>query len=291
MSSSLADGRSPDSVFLSPHLDDAVLGAGALIAREVAQGRRVEVWTAFTAGPASAEIKEPSLRVFGDYATRCKEDERALQHLGAGHRWLGLRERAFREPPLRKTAHVFRTPELASDFPNLETLSATISALLEDTEVRVYAPLGVGNHIDHVEVALAAMRVMLERQAFQRFTFYEDFYAAGTAFRRRHFVTRQQAWSLWDSPAWASPGLGLMLRACAWAARGPGIDEFLPEAARLNWTCAPASVTDFEPAKLQAIAEYGSQIAVLGGIKSLKRFVQRMDVVCGGELTWRAFPS
>jgi len=36
---------------ISPHLDDAVLSLGGLIGREVAAGRRVEVWSCFTAGP------------------------------------------------------------------------------------------------------------------------------------------------------------------------------------------------------------------------------------------------
>ena len=91
-----------DIVILSPHLDDAVLSLGALIAGEVAAGKRVEVVSCFTSGPPLDTIP-PERRVFGDYSMRRAEDDRAMALLGAHQRWLDLHERIWREPPLPRT--------------------------------------------------------------------------------------------------------------------------------------------------------------------------------------------
>ncbi len=282
--------NSPNIVFLSPHLDDAVLSAGGLIARSAAQGRRVEVWTFFTDGPPLDQIP-PRRRVFGDYAVRRAEDERALARLGAGHRWLGLRERIWREPQLSSVMHIFRTPEAAAAFVNLGRIKGLIEPLLDRPEVLVYAPLAAGNHCDHVEVALAAIQVLFAKRAFDRFRFYEDFYATGTAARRRHFVTRRRSWGLFDAPAWASPAIGAVLRVGAWSARGPGIDDYLPAASAWAWTSAAEPVEAFEAIKLNAVAEYSSQVTALGGMKRLEPFLRRSHNIWGGELMWRAAPQ
>ena len=99
-----------DVVVLSPHLDDAVLAVGGMISREAAAGRRVEVWTCYTAGPALDQIPA-NLRPLGDYSTRRDEDQRALGVLGPGYRWLDLAERIWREPALRREHHIFHTPQ------------------------------------------------------------------------------------------------------------------------------------------------------------------------------------
>jgi len=277
----------PDVVFLSPHLDDAVLSTGALIARHAAEGQRVEVWTFFTSGPSPAELP-PSRRVFGDYATRLIEDERATGRLGAGQRWLGFIERIWREPRLTNTLHVFRTPESPDELVNVPAMREVIGGLLARPGVTIYAPLAVGNHHDHVEVALAAAHELVERRAFDRLFFYEDPYATGTGCRSRHFLTRRRMWSLLDAPAWASPRVGALLRLVALSERGPGIDAYLPEVAELEWTCTPQPLGEYEEVKLAAIAEYGSQVSEFGGPARLTPFVRRAHELLGGEPVWRA---
>lgn len=125
-----------------------------------------------------------------------------------------------------------------------------------DLGVLVYAPLGVGHHVDHVEVALAAMSAVAESEAFSRVRFYEDSYALSRLPRSRHFVTRGHLWPPFGAPAWASPRIGAMLFLIGLSARGPRPDDYLPEAARLEWTSlsAPLSATD-EQRKLTAVAE------------------------------------
>jgi LmbE family N-acetylglucosaminyl deacetylase len=282
--------NAPQVVILSPHLDDAVLSVGALIARLAAEGSQVEVWTLFSSGPQFGQIAADR-RAFSNYATRRAEDERALARLGAGHRWFDLRERIWRDPPISKVLHLFRTPDSDAAFTNLESIEEVIVALLARPEVQIYAPLGVGNHYDHVEVALSAIRALIERAAFDRLLFYEDFYALGAGCRRRHFVARQRGWrSPLAAPTWASPALGALLVFTAWSARGPGIDSYLPAARSLKWSCRPEPVVGFESAKLEALAEYRSQGDAIGGMRRLTPFIRRAHASQGGELIWRAAP-
>ena len=275
---------------VSPHLDDAVLSLGALIGREAAAGRRVTVISCFTAGPPLESIP-PEQRVFGDYSVRRAEDERALARLGAAHRWLDRPERIWRPPPLTRRLHVFRTPPRMEDFSELRAIREVIGELIA-AGAEVYVPLAVGHHVDHVEVALAALREVLVRGAFDRLRFYEDPYALGRGCRRAHFVTRRRMWRSFDAPAWASPRVGALLQLVALAARGPALDDYLPEAARLEWTCTPAAVADADEArKLAAVCEYGSQVSFFGGADRVRAFLRRGHRALGGEPAWTCRPG
>jgi LmbE family N-acetylglucosaminyl deacetylase len=279
-----------DVAVVSPHLDDAALSLGGLIGREVAAGRRVEVISCFTAGPPLESIPAER-RVFGDYSVRRAEDERALAILGASHRWLDLPERIWREPPLRRTLHVFHTPPVMDDFSQLRAIRAVIADCLE-RGAQVYAPLAVGHHVDHVEVALAALREVLVRGAFDRMHFYEDPYALGRACRRAHFVARREMWRPLAAPAWASPRVGALLQLVAMSARGPGLDDYLPEVSRLDWACTPAAVAAAdEDRKLAAVCEYASQVKAFGGADRVRAFVRRGHRALGGERLWTCRPA
>jgi LmbE family N-acetylglucosaminyl deacetylase len=275
-----------DVIVLSPHLDDAVLSIGALIGREVAAGRQVEVWTCFTDAPP-VETIPPRRRVFGDYGARRAEDARALAVLGASYRWLDLHERLWREPPLPSMLHVFRTPDREAELPSVPAIRAAVAEAMA-TGARIYAPLGVGHHIDHVEVAVAALREVVMRNELEQIRFYEDPYALGGACRRRHFVTRRRRLPRFGGPAWASPRLAAMLRVVDASARGPGVDGYLPAAAGLPWRCIPEPVAPAdEQRKLAAIAEYPSQVRAFGGPHHVRPFVARGHAALGGEPIWR----
>ena len=277
-------------VVVSPHLDDAVLSLGGLIGREAAAGRRVTVMSCFTAGPPLETIP-PAQRVFGDYSVRRAEDERALAALGAERRWLDLPERIWRDPPLARTLHVFRTPPAMTDFAQLRAVRAAIAEVIE-RGAEVYVPLGIGHHVDHVEVALAALREVLVRGAFDSVRFYEDPYALGRACRRAHFVARRRMWKPLAAPAWASPRVGALLQLVAMSARGPGIDDYLPEAATLDWSCVPAPLADAdEDSKLAAVCEYRSQVEAFGGESRVRAFMRRGHRAFAGEPVWTCRPG
>jgi LmbE family N-acetylglucosaminyl deacetylase len=286
----------PDIVILSPHLDDAVLSLGGLISREVKAGKRVEVVSCFTTGPPLDTIPRER-RVFGDYSMRRDEDQRALAALGATHRWLDLYERIWRDPPMPRTrtgfpTFVFHTPAKMDDFTELKTIRAEIHAIIERGTPTIYAPLAVGHHVDHMEVALAALREVLGGGTFERIRFYEDPYALGRACRSQHVIARKRMWRWFGAPAWASPRVGALLRIVALAAKGPRLEDYLPEIDRLEWTCMPQQLARIdEDRKLAAIGEYGSQVRAFGGMERLNAFVRRAHKIMGGEQIWTCRPA
>lgn len=285
-------------VVVSPHLDDAVLSVGGVIRGAVVQGRSVQVWTAFTSGPPPQELPA-GLRRFADYATRLAEDDRALEVLGAGSRRLGLPEGLWRSAPRARPAarmlpaagllRAFRTPSTAAGFTQLPVLADLIAELLSDPDAEVLAPLGVGHHVDHVEVMLAAVAAADRTGAWSRLSFYEDFYALGLAARHRHPVTRRRPSPPWLAPGWAAPAEGAVLLLTALLASGPAITRYRPGLAALDWHCQahPLTARD-EELKLAAVSRYASQTPALGGMARLGAVLRRSHRVRGGELIWRA---
>lgn len=277
-----------DVIVLSPHLDDAVLSLGAAIAGWAAAGRRVEVWTVYTAGPPLQDI-DPAQRPFGDYATRRAEDEAALGLLGAAARHCGVWERLWRDPPVRGVTAVFRTPPAVSGFAALDRVRAIASEAIARPGADVLAPLGVGGHVDHVELALAAWQAAEEAGGPRRVTFYEDFYALSERARRRHPVTARAPRRLRDSPGLAVPAGLPALGLLGAVGRGPSLDRYAPGVAAAAWGSEALPVVGFEKRKLAAAAQYRSQAALLGPIaRSLPAVLRRAHVRRGGEPVWRA---
>ncbi len=281
-------------VVLSPHLDDAVLSLGALIAGQVRAGAPVEVWTVFTRAPAPGTVPR-GLRAFADYTARIAEDDRALDLLGARPRRFDLPERVWRTPPARGLRAAFRTPAGRSGFAELERLAEIAGEALARPGVRLLAPLGIGHHVDHVEVAVAVLTAALRLGATDRVGFYEDFYALGNAARRRHPVTRSQAGPLWrrvrDAPGWSAPAEGLVLRATSLIGSGPSLDTYLPEWPRIAWHAERQPVDRWsQERQLAAVAEYRSQTPALGGMRQLGPLLRRAHRVRGGDLIWSARP-
>jgi hypothetical protein len=99
-------------------------------------------------------------------------------------------------------------------------------------------------------------------------------------------------WRWFGAPGWASPRVGGLLRVVALVARGPKIEDYLPEVDRLDWTCEPRAVSAAdEERKLEAIAQYGSQVRAFGGIERVRAFVRRGHEMLGGEPIWSCKPA
>jgi LmbE family N-acetylglucosaminyl deacetylase len=150
-----------DALYLSPHLDDAVLSCAARIRQETQGGQRVVVATLFT----EADARQESL-----YRQRRAEDVRAVESLGAAAVHCGLRDAPFRRPYYSS----FRAIVLGRDPADAED-EAAVCRTLEDllwscVPERVFCPLGVGTHIDHRLTYQAAVAV----RGFERLIFYED---------------------------------------------------------------------------------------------------------------------
>ena len=169
----LHDGR--PAVFVSPHLDDAVLSCGALMQAMVSRAP-VTVVTVFSAAgpPPHTRAARTFLRQCGaDDASalfdgRCREDVEVLDGLGVRYVHLGHPDALFRRrrDPSRLLRRVGRVlPELDHRYPTfrydidlgrvsrgdrelLDLVTAEVADLARGAAV--FAPLGVGRHVDHL---------------------------------------------------------------------------------------------------------------------------------------------
>lgn len=243
----------PEIVYLSPHLDDAVLSCGARIAHEVAAGNEVRVVTVFTAdeplespSPLAAELARwwhlPRGQVM---RARRAEDDEALARLGARRDHLGLPEAPYRsaggEAFYRDLAALFGEVHPADEAEMTPRLLARFREIPADA--RLVAPLGVGAHVDH-----RLVRRALEATG-RALWFYEEFpYVEWKWLALRRALARPSAWEY----------------------------EILPVDARL-----------FER-KVEAILAYGSQVpAMFRGEARLRKQLRRHLRRAGGERLWR----
>ncbi len=168
-------------IYLSPHLDDAALSCGGTIAQHTTAGIPVLVVNICTGAPPPGALLSPfaslmhrrwNLSADEAMARRLREDAEALEILRADGLQLDMLDAIYRMPEAytddeRLFGQVAEGDRLASD----------LQARLEDLISRfpdavIYAPLGVGRHVDHLATCTAA-------QALSRggasVAFYEDF--------------------------------------------------------------------------------------------------------------------
>lgn len=132
------------AVILSPHLDDAVFSCAGTIAGLLQQGP-VLVINLFTG--YSTELKSRGVVLT---SARYQEEAEAAAFLGFDSIMLGELDVSFRRPEYRSLGNIFRPP-VQADLDWLPELKARLLALLATLSFKqLYAPLGIGWHVDHV---------------------------------------------------------------------------------------------------------------------------------------------
>lgn len=162
-------------IFVSPHFDDAIFSAGGLIYALHKHNIKVHIVTVFTkAGKENTLSAKAYLKQCGYpngvdlYKKRKEEDLKAIEGL-AQPLHLGLTEALWRK---RITKNIFKKyiPELSTIYPTyrwhitkgmlstfdtgaMNTLKKKLLLLTKGKKnVWVFAPVGVGNHVDHIFV-------------------------------------------------------------------------------------------------------------------------------------------
>jgi LmbE family N-acetylglucosaminyl deacetylase len=168
-----------DHVYLSPHLDDAVLSCGGAIAAHCDAGARALVVTLCTAVPSADQFGPLAEEFRGDWSlsqeeavsTRLREDLEAIERIGADSLWAGMLDSIYRLPFGYDTREkLFGTPDPAD--PLYEELRAFLQGLHERMPAAIfYAPLGVGYHVDH-QITFSVARATIGHAL----AFYEDVY-------------------------------------------------------------------------------------------------------------------
>jgi len=154
-----------DALFISPHYDDAVFSCGALIRDLVLRQQSVHVLNVFTECRAdSPETVHATVQV------RRTEEARAAAVLGFETSTLGLQDAFHRAGENRPGATLFAPP--GPDAAQVvESLTARLRVFLTAHPVgAIYAPLGVGWHIDHVLCQAALSTLETPGELF----WYED---------------------------------------------------------------------------------------------------------------------
>lgn len=249
-------------IYVSPHLDDAVLSCGGAIALGTARGEGVLVVTLCAGAPADGVVLGPMAR--GLHASwglppgalmraRRQEDAAAAEVLGADTLWLGFQDAIYRLPEAYgEEAALFGA--LAPEDPLVAELRPVLEALLARCPGAVlHAPLGVGGHVDH-RAAYSAAAAFASSGSVR---FYEDF------------------------PYVSSTG-ALEARLEALGGAGGFAPEVIPIDAVLE-------------RKLDAIARYESQVRMLFGMRGLMHMAVREQTssLAGAEWahaerTWRS---
>lgn len=152
-------------IYLSPHLDDAVLSAGGLIHDQAKAGIPVEIWTFMCGVPADTEFSmfAQVLHYQWGFASaeetvlaRRAEDRRAAQILGAQAQHFDFLDCIYRRG--RDGAWLYTdiyAPPHEDDADLPAQIAAAIAPRLQPDDVLV-CQLAVGSHVDHVIVRRAA---------------------------------------------------------------------------------------------------------------------------------------
>jgi LmbE family N-acetylglucosaminyl deacetylase len=174
-------------IYLSPHLDDAVLSCGGALHRHAVAGDPVLVITTFSGEYAGEELS-PFAQEQHDHwgnwpqimTLRRAEDGAALTLLGAQGRYLDCLDAVYRVDPDGEWMYVDLETlfgELHSGDPMMRNgvgwLVDQFTALLPpEQHCVIYAPLGVGQHVDHQIIHRAARQLL---KAGYRVAFYDDY--------------------------------------------------------------------------------------------------------------------
>jgi len=146
-------------VYLSPHLDDAIFSCGGLIARQTTAGDEVSVVTVCAGDPPVGELTpfayELHRRWGGEgspMGLRRAEDLVACGRVGASVVHLPLLDAIYRRSPSGVALYpdgesLFGDPA-PEDAATVEQIAAALARVVP-REAEVYAPLGLGGHVDH----------------------------------------------------------------------------------------------------------------------------------------------
>ncbi len=179
-------------IYVQPHFDDAALSCGGTIALQVATGQRVLLITVFGGIPkdgiplssfAAKTQQHMGLGVDAAEAVRSRraEDVAASETLGASVLWLDYLDAIYRGSPAyyQDEESLFGAVN-SGDLSLDEELAGVLMNIHERAPLAaVYAPLGIGHHVDHQLCCSAADRLAQRKLNVK---FYEDFpYVAQSA--------------------------------------------------------------------------------------------------------------
>ena len=175
------DSDTYDCIFLSPHLDDVVLSCGGTIWQQVKAHRRVLVVTIFAGTPGpGAPLSSFAQQLHAQWglpanaaAERQREDLAAASLLGAQVQHWPYTDCIYRQAPTGRFLYA-NLDALWGETDPVEhalvtELAERLAVLTREQSSTLYAPLGIGHHVDHQITRRAA------ETWGQPLAYYEDF--------------------------------------------------------------------------------------------------------------------
>jgi len=157
-------------IYLSPHLDDAILSCGGIIFEQRKAGIPVEIWNWMSGIPApDAPLSDLARSVHADWGTasaketvdlRLAEDRQAALRVDASPRYFDFLDCIYRYDENGEalyTEDIFVPPH-AADAHLVDEIAALIQENLREDDTLV-CPLTIGDHPDHSVVRRAAEQV------------------------------------------------------------------------------------------------------------------------------------
>jgi LmbE family N-acetylglucosaminyl deacetylase len=147
-------------IYLSPHLDDAVLSCGAILWDQVHRRQTVEIWTLFAGDPPPGEYSPFAQEIHRRWQTgaeaaekRRAEDSLACERLNVAARHLQYPDCIYRTLPGTTRPLILKNDDLfqplpAAEQPLIDEIAAHLQKILPE-EALLVIPMGMGNHIDH----------------------------------------------------------------------------------------------------------------------------------------------
>ncbi len=171
-----------DAIFVSPHFDDAILSAGNRIHSLVKRGKKTLVVTIFTKGSGTTQKAASHFLQNCHYSSASKlfhdraiEDRQAVATIGCDCHHFNYIDAGFRnDHPTFDT--IFNDEPTENDKNLLEKVIHSLKTFIDShakNHTQLYFPIGVGKHIDHHLVFLAACRLW-NPNSLTKLLFWED---------------------------------------------------------------------------------------------------------------------
>ncbi len=171
------------TVYLSAHLDDAALSCGGTIAQQSRRGEDPLVVTCFAGVPNYGQLSPFAIGQHEKWgmpadpvSSRRSEDVQAMARLGAQYTHLDFPDCIYRRHEHSGEALYASEAALFGQVHPAEAhlvgkLVSQLQCMLPLADVEIYAPLAIGNHVDHQLLLQAALQ--LEAQGYH-VRFFED---------------------------------------------------------------------------------------------------------------------
>ncbi len=169
-------------VFLSPHLDDVVFSCGGTIHRLSYQQEHVTVVNVMAGDPPAPLPDTPLVRELhtrwaageNPMPHRRSEDRDALDCLGAEAIYLNLPDCVYRTAPDGTGLYPDGDDDIFGSIHPQDPTQQRLTDLPVPGTKRLYAPLAIGNHVDHCLVRDWALRLTEQRPDI-KLLFYADY--------------------------------------------------------------------------------------------------------------------